>query len=373
MLNLFWGIPLANKNNLKQKNIMKKFILLLAAMIAVNAYAQKAAEAPERKNWDRGNLYGNVKSVTVDECELNFHIGGYSVVDRETYKFNKYGDVVEHTFAEDELGIAKYKYVYDKNRNVLEWIGYSPKGKIVAKYVYSYNEQGKVIDEIFYKSPDLKNCNYKLVRSYDDKGLLMGGVFYNSSGEVRSKYSFTYDDKGQRIKEVYEDETHIFGYDDNGNRTSQTTYLPDGTLKNSTQISYDGKGNVINEKWYDGEGVLYSDFTAKYNDAGLPIESILLDGEGHVIEEYCTEYDEYGNVVDEYVSKNYGSYKTHHLIEYDEQGREVECNAMFNTFENKFVSFYDSQNNVILVDIYEVLSDNDYLTMKKFYNIKYRK
>lgn len=351
---------------------MKKFILLLAAMIAVNAYAQKAAEAPERKNWNRGSLYGNVESVTVNKYNFNVLLGEYDVIDQETYKFDKNGDVIEYTFAEDNDGIVKYEYVYDENRNVVAWIGYNSEGKRAGGYIYTYNEQGRVVDEIFYEDPDLNICTYKLVRSYNDRGLLMGGIYYNNAGEIIGKYSFTYDHKGQRIKEVYEDETHIFGYDDNGNRTSQAAYLPDGTLKNTTQISFDDKGNSINEKWYDGEGVLYSDYIAQYNDAGLQIASFLLDGEGNVIQESYTKYDEYGNIIENHVSKE-SEFQTRYFYKYDEKGREVEQNVKVYTFENKFVSFYDSQDNKILEEIYEYVVDGGMiLTKKEVYEIKYR-
>ncbi|MBR5131272.1 MAG: RHS repeat protein [Alistipes sp.] len=359
---------------------MKKFVLLFAALIAVSAYAQKAAEAPERKNWERGDVYGDVKSITFEKYEYQIPLGGYGLVDREVYKFNKSGDVVEHIFAEDEDGITKHKYVYNKNRKVVESVAYDIKGKIVLKVTYTYNEHGKIAEETLYNDYDLKNYIYKLVRSYDDNGLLLGGTYYNNAGDVLEKYSFVYDDNGNRIKELYEDRTSVFEYDDKGNRTTQAIYAIDGKLVEYLQINYTDNGDPIEDLLYDGEGNLCERIVRKYNDAGLQTEGVLYDADGNVLEEISTEYDENGNLIDMLVSRSAGAYQEHRLFTYDEKGREVECKATFAgngssgyKFENKYISFYDSHDNLMLIDIYEILSGNEYLTLKEVREIKYRK
>ena len=351
---------------------MKKFILLFAVMIAVGAYAQTDAEAPERKNWDREKLYGRVKSVTIEQYELNPFIGEYCVYNSEVYKFDKNGDVVEHSFSENEEGISKYKYVYDKNRNVVEEISFNPKGEIVEKIVYTYNEHGKVVDEILYLGDDLINCNYKLVRSYNDEGWLLGGVAYDGNGGILYEYSFVYDDKGQRIREVFEDIIYVFEYDDNGHRTSQATYSSDEISNSSTLFRYDDKGLCVEESWLDGEGNLDALVTMKYNDAGGLIEYLMYDSEGDIVEVFYAEYDEHGNMIEKYDSRSKGAYQAHYFYEYDEKGREVECSALFNTFQNRFVSSYDSHDNLILVDIYEELEIGDILSQKEIRKIEYR-
>ena len=353
---------------------MKKAISLLVAMITISAHAQNDVNAPERKNWDRGTLYGKVKSLTVTQKDLDVVDGKFYASDVESYKFNKNGDVIEHCFVETEDGAAKHQYKYDENRNLIELTGYNAKGVIIGKYVYTYNEHGKIVNETYYSGKDLANYKRKLVRSYDANGLQLGGIRYNSKGEIIEKYDFIYNDKGERIKELFEDCTNIFEYDKNGNRIHETIYDTEGNIVKSNKYCYDAMGNRIEEIAFDNEGKIESRVTRKYNEKGLQTEGIMYNGDGMIIEEAYITYDDNGNIIENtnHTSSEYYKHTRAYTYKYDEKGREIECDLSSNHIKNKFVSKYDSRNNLVLVHGYEVIGESFYLTRQTTYKIKYR-
>ncbi|MBO7262758.1 MAG: hypothetical protein J6U95_07510 [Alistipes sp.] len=351
---------------------MKKLILLLAAMVAVSAYAQKAAEAPERKNWDsKQSLYGDVQSLKVVNSTYDFDSGEFYTESEESYKFNSRGDVTEKPDTDGNSGyVALYRYKYDANRNVVERVSCSATGEVYAKYIYKYNSLGKVAEEFYYHSSDLTNYASRRHYLYDTKGLWLGAVDYDSDGYVLSKYDFRYDDQGNRIEETYSRSRYLFEYDGRGNLLGQHVF-EDEVLVERAQFIYDDQDRLIEETLMNGNGVVYEHSTKRYNSQNKPIEAALY-GEGNTLIGTATvTYDSYGKVIKR-IDKYQGEEDIVQSFKYDSSGNLVEHVIDYQEYLQVMAYTYDSHNNLTLKEVFEVYGENTFPTSKTTYEIVYR-
>lgn len=350
---------------------MKKLILLLAAMIAVSAYAQKPAEAPERKNWDsKQPLYGNVQSLKVVSSEYDFDYGVFNVSRVENYKFNAKGDVTEMSEPNsNDMGVVARKFKYDANRNMVEMDGCLADGEIYAKYTYKYNSQGKLVEELYYHGSDLVNYASKRVHLLNSEGLSLGAVYYDSDGTVTSKYDFVYDNDGNRVEEHYENSIYVFEYDDNGNMIEQYEF-EDGALVTEAKFIYDDQNRLIEETWMNGNGI-FEHATKRYNSQGLPVEASIY-GEGNAwLGTSTIKYDSDGRVI-ERIDKMLNQNDVCQTFKYDSNGNLVEHVIDYQEYLEVMLYTYDSHNNLVLKEIFEVYGENTFPTSKISYEIVYR-
>ena len=351
---------------------MKKLILLLAAMIAVSVYAQKPAEAPERKNWDsKQPLYGNVQSLRVINSTYDADSGEFYTESEESYKFNSRGDVTEKPDTDGNSGVvALYRYKYDANRNVVEKVTCSDTGEVYAKYIYKYNSLGKVAEEFYYHPTDLTSYASRRHYLYDTKGLWLGAVDYDSDGYVLSKYDFRYDDQGNRIEETYSRARYLFEYDDRGNLLGQHLF-EDGVFVERAQFIYDDQDRLIEETWMDGNGVIYEHSTKRYNSQNKPIEAAIY-GEGNTLIGTATvTYDSYGKVINR-IDKYQGEEDIVQSFKYNSSGHLVEHVIDYQEYLEVMLYTYDSHNNLTQKEVFEVYGENTFPRSKISYEIVYR-
>ena len=341
-------------------------------MVAVSAYAQKAAEAPERKNWDsKQSLYGDVQSLRVINSTYDFDSGEFYTESEESYKFNSRGDVTEKPDTDGHSGVvALYRYKYDANRNVVERVTCSATGEVYAKYISKYNSLGKVAEEFYYHPTDLTNYASRRHYLYDKKGLWLGAVDYDSDGYVLSKYDFRYDDQGNRIEETYSRSRYLFEYDGRGNLLGQHVF-EDGMLVERAQFIYDDQDRLIEETLMDGNGVVYEHSTKRYNSQNKPIEAALY-GEGNTLIGTATvTYDTYGKVIKR-IDKYQGEEDIVQSFKYDSSGNLVEHVIDYQEYLQVMAYTYDSHNNLTLKEVFEVYGENTFPTSKTSYEIVYR-
>ena len=351
---------------------MKKLIILLAAMVAVGAYAQKPAEAPERKIWDSNKpLYGDVQSLTEVYREYDFDAACFNVCSVGSYKFNVKGDVIEKPVPSDnDMGVVARRYKYDANRNVVEVVGSLVDGEIYTRYVYKYNSQGKVAEEIFYHGSDLVNYASKRVYLFNSEGLSLGAVHYDSDGTVISKYDFVYDDDGNRVEEHYENSIYVFEYDNNGNMIEQYEF-ENGALVTEAQFIYDDQNRLIDETWMDGNGI-FEHVTKRYNSQGLPVEASVY-GEGNAwLGTTSINYDGDGKVI-ERIDKVHNQNDVCQTFKYDSNGNLVEHVIDYQEYVEVIAHTYDSHNNQILTEVFDIYGENVIPVSKTSYEIVYRK
>lgn len=143
------------------------------------------------------------------------------------FTFNKQGNITEY-----RCDIGKKINKYDKNGNIIETDSedeYADSGHKLEKTFYKYVYSGNTIEQKFNISGIDDNNN-----------------FYNH-------YSIFYNEKGKKIKEMeYNDGKKagnkiIYTYDNNGNKTEEDYYDPDGPYKWVSMI-YDSIHNKIGER-----------------------------------------------------------------------------------------------------------------------------
>ena len=94
---------------------------------------------------------------------------------------------------------------YDKNGNVLEVKTISPDGVEEIQAVYSYDEEGKLIESFYYSGGEKDiRCTYE----YDEKGNSVKECVYDAKGNLTSMDSKSYDGAGRLIKLVREDKEY---------------------------------------------------------------------------------------------------------------------------------------------------------------------
>ena len=106
-------------------------------------------KAPEREGWGDDSLYGDVESVSItiyDVAEKFGEIVKDKVDDKDVYRFNQKGDVIEmanHNSDGSLEGNCLYKY--DSQSNMIEEAKYNPDGSLRYKYLYKYDSQSNKI------------------------------------------------------------------------------------------------------------------------------------------------------------------------------------------------------------------------------------
>lgn len=142
--------------------------------------------------------------------------------DKNTYRFDKKGNLLEEgSYAGEKLRYNRI-YTYDNSGNKLTCESYDQEG-LKSATVYHYDVTGKnMIGET--RSYKDGSVFMKIKNNYDPKGKLTDQIIYKSDGSIRSKCIYTYDDKGNLLEET---ENNAQGnlevkwlstYDDKGNR-----------------------------------------------------------------------------------------------------------------------------------------------------------
>ncbi len=234
-----------------------------------------------------------------------------------TSKYNTLDQRTEYIDADGNT--TKYKYAGPENDGLLEEIS-DGSGAGTGKQIYSYNSTTKLMEKLIDSSAGM------FTASYDVEGKLTSEVYpngmcannaYNSAGEaVRVEYikttncaehepgvwfsetrspsvrgetlgrtstlaseSYTYDTLG-RLTEAQETPagegctTRLYAYDEESNRTSQTTRVPGGGGKCASE------GGTVQEHSYD-EANRLTDTGIAYDSFGNVTKLPAADAEGH--------------------------------------------------------------------------------------------
>ncbi len=141
-----------------------------------------------------------------------------------SYKYNKKNLLIEEISTVSEINDKgkriyhagqKYKYKYDKNGNPIEQIICLENNVLLTISSSVYDEKGNLIEDYSYDENDGK-LRAKKVFTYDNNGNIIEIKIYSSSGE--SIYKTTYDENGNPIESISYDKTRpkrktIYKYD----------------------------------------------------------------------------------------------------------------------------------------------------------------
>ncbi|GIM53243.1 hypothetical protein CAPN004_22730 [Capnocytophaga cynodegmi] len=249
----------------------------------------------------------------------------------------------------------RYECIYNPQGRAIEKIFYEEDGNILNKQTCKYDEQGKLIEEIW----DSNIFSTKSIRKYNKKEELIEYIEYGYEDEtVSRKEKLIYYEEGERgnrvktiwceykfgrtfnveryyneheklIEEIYYKEGNIYcketwKYDDKGNEIENIWY--NGNDKNGSKrtLKYDDKGNEIEYIMYYENGKIDSKITSKYDDKGNKIERIGYNRNGKIDFKETREYNNQGNLIEEIRYRRDGKIDFKETWKYDSQGNKME-------------------------------------------------
>lgn len=223
---------------------MKKIITILGLFlftIVTFSYGQG-----KKTDLQRDNIKGKVKYIKTSTDEI-FKI----------CKYNEKGNVLY--YLDESLNFSSFS-IYNNLGNCIEYHVFVG-GFLSDKSVCTYDSKGKKIECKVYSASSGKmyiNTKYKC----DSKANVIEAIDYSKNGLVFEKSSFKYDNKGNKISQVF------IEYDKNGNIYD----------KNSVERVFDDNGNSIKESiiYIEGEDELSFTNSYKYNDKADVIESVTI-------------------------------------------------------------------------------------------------
>jgi YD repeat-containing protein len=111
----------------------------------------------------------------------------------------------------------------------------------------------------------------------------------------------------------------ISKYNEDGNRTEETSYNADGELARKYKDQYDEDGNRTEVTFYNADGELGGKHKYQYDEDGNITESTSYNADGEIDWKYKYQYDEFDNLKNWIVRTLYGDDILESIIE-----REIE-------------------------------------------------
>ena len=260
---------------------MKKIYFTLMFITVLNiGFAQYL-----KQDYPITNLKGKVKSVKEAPFIAIEKFGNIEKGKRERGEFPTW---------EQDYGFIT---TYDNKGNIIEKKCFNSDGSIMKKLTFDYNDKGNIIKLNIYKN---ENDEYTETYKYDENTNQIEKKCYKSDGSFMRKISIKYDDKGNKIEEVYEAKgdtsNDIYKYDDKGNNI-ESGFLSNGTFILEFAYTYDEIGKIKEKKCYNNDGILFIVENYKYDINSMIIEKIVVENDEKAITTY--KYDFYGNLIEE--------------------------------------------------------------------------
>lgn len=221
------GAETAPEDTMKyQKEFDKNGNILSEKSISIANGVQETSEV--KYFYDKNGRLGTVEQYT------NSLLEGYTL-----YKYDAKGN---QTLAQwcDKDGILLYfaECEYDDKGNLVkENFGWNQKDKMTSNFEYEFYKSGKVKTET-----RIGESEYAETR-FDEMGNITEEAVYDIGGALISRYKYTYDKNGNKIKiEQYNEKNELGAYTENeydseGNITLKKDYV-EGSLKGRTEYKY---------------------------------------------------------------------------------------------------------------------------------------
>jgi len=230
---------------------------LLLEEIKYDTYGQSAGRVVYNYD-DRGfkiseesfDADGNPEERTTFEYDQAGKVTGgfihYLDDSRDTinYEYNADGKLVCKTWVNDEGETERIeRFEYQDGNLVFESL--HEEGELIRQNKFSLDEAGRILKQEHMDSDD----EYRTENEYDDKGNLIQLIKYNSDDELIEKTGYTYDEMGNRISAITEDEFLI---------RKLTMEYANKVLKSSLEQEFNKSGQLIRQvvRIMDDEGYL---------------------------------------------------------------------------------------------------------------------
>ena len=297
--------------------------IIIVSVVLFKFFGTEAKATKVKSDLNKLNLIGKVKSVLL----------------LQTF-------IIDNNGKENNDKIKSHFILYDEIGNIIGSELYND-GKLSAKYVRKYNNQGKLIDETSYDP--FGNINENTTHTYDEKG--NPAEFHQKSRTFEYKTSSLYDEKGNIIQQTENHtgskqaiRTFTYKYDSKGRKVEEVesnnpqrpityTYDKNGNMVKKEidhMFKYDINGNTLEEIEIDSDGKVKNKILCKYDLGGNNIERVKTtkDGADNIREnKVVNKYDENGNIVetkDSWKTRNYNKVvKYEYKYEFDKVGNWV--------------------------------------------------
>jgi hypothetical protein len=227
--------------------------------------------------WDLLGLKGNVKSMKIQDFQLDPENGKQVLISEETYKFTKDGLLIVVDFQAEGGEItfqSTFKYKTDSSGNIIDKKEFDEGKNLLMTYSFQYDKAGKLIAKNS-KSAYPEEPNVQERFTYDALGkLLKIDKVYIGMGNESIQY--IYDIAGKIQAEKWKSDmsdspewTILYGYNKDGQVAEKQGLQGTGDDWVSKKMQYDAKGNVtIVEEWKlaeaDGAGEMVMISYLKY-------------------------------------------------------------------------------------------------------------
>jgi len=195
-----------------------------------------------------------------------------SISTRIFQKYDENGNILESTMyiysppnakyrSIEEIFISQYKY--DEKENLAEEINYKSSisnSNLLNKVNYLYNVNNKVVETAISKQGGIKYLREKYM--YDSSNNNIEKLEFNPDSTIEYKYIYKFDSNDEVIEEIkYYSGTGplnsktTYKYDEDGNKIEEIRYKVDATIDVRITSLYDGNGNKIEEILYDKNNI----------------------------------------------------------------------------------------------------------------------
>ncbi|MDR0789398.1 MAG: hypothetical protein LBO06_01240 [Bacteroidales bacterium] len=227
---------------------------LLSILIVALQFSSLSAQNQQQTSWEQAALKAKVKSVR----EIT-----YSALENEAKVIR--GDV--------KAGAKNTLIRYNSKGYQTELVNYKPDGKLEWRYTSDYDNENKLTEEKTYNSAD--SLILKAVYNYQD-GKISQGYCYKADNSLFEFWLYTYDVKGNLIKQVGYANTNIFttwlfAYDEHNRLISKNIYNPHDSLIFTWTCHFEPNGERYEEQ--DNQPLVKQ--VNRFNSSGLCVESTL--------------------------------------------------------------------------------------------------
>ncbi len=223
---------------------MKKIFAVLMTMVMIFSLSACGENAKILNNTEENETESKAKWVLVKATSQGMAGTSLESIKLTTgYSWNQYSDAE-----------CEYSYTYDDNGNMITRIRTDNSGrKQNTEWTYdSHNNVLSISSDTFNGSSSTTGWT-KWTYSYDNDGNILTLSETTSSGQTSST-EYTYDNKGQKIREIIQHPNGFNGshdisytYHDNGQIASRKCiiYKENGSVSYTTEMVYDMYGNTL--------------------------------------------------------------------------------------------------------------------------------
>lgn len=248
--------------------LKRLFLFLTGTFFIISFYgASDLNAAPtQRTEKEREGLLGPVKTVLVEIGKISKNEAGKWIPGPRMPWLSTTYDVKGNRIEEDQLYNEeslnfKSVFVYDSNGRLKEGVEYNYKGVVVFKWTYTHDAAMKITEKRVLPNEALFSTS---VYRYDANGNLVEEARSHTQTANSFKWIYTYDEAGRMLDESFYlirskplpnktgkslNYKSVYSYGKEGHPTEKIHYGPTGGLesKKSYRYEYDAEGNWISQ------------------------------------------------------------------------------------------------------------------------------